>query len=153
VSDAAVTLGLSALRHVRIDVTEVPSSWRLSLPRQPWRSSAAERERMSVVDRLDSVFPYRALWTSDWANDDPLRWRILAVGEPLASLAEDLDQGAWVLLFFRHDPGALIGKPVPAAPADAISAARIVRDLGAAAAIWSWYDDNEWLVTISDELA
>lgn len=153
VSDAASTLGLSALRDVRVHATEAPSSWRLSLPLQPWRSGDAERERMSIVDRLSSELPYRALWTSDWANDDPLRWRILGVAEPLSALAEELDKGAWVLLFFRDDPGAPIGKPVPAAPADAVSAARIVRDLGAAAAIWSWYDDNEWLVTVPDELA
>jgi hypothetical protein len=76
-------------------------------------------------------------------------WRLLARNESLSAVGDELRNGAWVLFFFEHDPGGVIDTPAPTEPANAADAARVVRDFGVAAAIWSWYDDNEWLVVLA----
>jgi hypothetical protein len=148
VNDAGSVIDLSSLRQVRATATDVTNVWRISLPLQPWKFSDAEQERQSIVGKLSSAFPYRALWLSDWASYDRPGWRLLARDEMLSLLDDELSKGAWVLFFFEHDPGAIFDALIPAEPGDAADAARIIRDLGVAAAIWSWYDDNEWLVVL-----
>jgi hypothetical protein len=121
--------------------------WRVLLPTLPWGIAAPERERSSLLAKLGTVLPYRALWHTDWASGERAGWRLLNRGEPLASLADDLSRGAWAMFFFEADPSASIDPSfVPAEPADAAVAVRVVREVGAAAGIWSWYDDTEWLV-------
>jgi hypothetical protein len=148
VNAAADVIEPSSLRELRAQATDVPSVWRISLPSQPWKSSGAEHERQVMVEKLSLALPYRALWLSDWASYDRPGWRLLARNESLSSLDDDLSSGAWVLFFFEHDPGAVFYALIPVEPADPADAARLVRRVGAAAAIWSWYDDNEWLVVL-----
>ncbi len=147
--NAASPIDLSSLREVRAQLTEVPNVWRISLPRQPWKFDDAEQERQSILTKLSLAFPHRALWLSDWASDDRIGWHLLAYDESLSSWETELDKGAWVVMFFGHNPDASFSTIVPAEPGDAADASRIVHELGAAAAIWSWYDDNEWLMALS----
>lgn len=55
-----------------------------------------------------------------------------------------------MLFFFEHDPGNVLDALVPAEPASRVDAVRKVRDLGGAEAIWSWYDNTDWLVVFPD---
>jgi hypothetical protein len=114
----------------------------------PWKLGSAEKERLSIVRKLDSALPYRALWLSDWASTDRPGWRLLTQEESLSTFDDDLQKGAWVLFFFDHDPGAIFDELIPTEPVDAADAARVLCGLGVDAAIWSWYDDNEWLVAL-----
>jgi hypothetical protein len=149
VSDAEDEIDLSSLQHLRVQATSVPSIWRVSLPLQPWEFSSAERERQSMVGRLSAVFPYRALWLSDWASDEHARWHLLARDESLSLFDSELASGAWVLFFFDHDPGATFDTAlVPMEPVNAAAVVQLLHGLGVTAAIWSWYDDNEWLVAV-----
>ena len=142
-------IDLPSLHQLRVKATDVSNIWRVALPLQPWKFGSAEHERQSIVEKLGSALPYRALWLSDWATDDRPGWRLLARDESLLSLNDELTKGAWVLFFFENDPAATFDTTlVPTEPADAAAAAQLLRNLGVAAAIWSWYDDNEWLVAV-----
>jgi hypothetical protein len=134
-------IDFSSLKQLHVQATEAANVWRVSLPMRPWRFDSAERERQS-----------RVLWLSDWASEDRPGWRYLAEGELLWPPNEELASGAWVLFFFERDPGASFdAAPVPTLPADAASAAHALRRFGADAAIWSWYDDNEWLIAVKKD--
>ena len=139
---------LSAMRHVKAEATDIPNVWRISLP--AWKFSSAEQERQSMTEKLSAALPYRALWLSDWASDEHPGWHTLARDESLTAWDDELGKGAWVLFFFEHDPGNVLDALVPAEPASPVDAVRQVRDHGGAAAIWSWYDDTEWLVVFPD---
>lgn len=144
-------IDLLSLKHLRIQDTEVANVWRVSLPTKPWKFGNAEQERDSLVTRLSEAFPYRALWLSDWASEDSPGWKLLDRNASLSSLVDELSKGGWVLFFFDRNPSASLDATfVPAEPADAAAAIGALRDFGATAAIWSWYDDNEWLIAIAD---
>lgn len=145
-SAAVGVFDLSAMRRVKAEATDVPNVWRVSLPARPWKFSSAEQERQSITEKLSAALPYRALWLSDWASDERPGWHILARDESLTAWDHELGKGAWVLFFFEHAPGNVLDALVPVEPISPVDAVRQVRDLRGAAAIWSWYDDAEWLV-------
>lgn len=136
------------MRQVKAEATDVPNVWRISLPARPWKFSSAEQERQSMVEKLSAALPYRALWLSDWASNDHSGWRLLARDESLTAWDDELSKGAWVLFLFEHAPGNVLDALIPSEPASPVDAVRQVRNLGGAAAIWSWYDDTEWLVVL-----
>jgi len=147
-------IDFSSLKQLQVRTTEVANVWRISLLTRPWRFESARQERQSLVEKLSADLPLRVLWLSPWTSEDRPGWRSLADGESLSSLNEELARGAWVLLFFARDPGAAFDAAlVPTVPADAASAAHALRRFGADAAIWSWYDDNEWLVAVSSRVS
>ena len=145
-------IDFSSLKELRVRATEAANVWRVLLPAQPWRFDSAEQERQALVAKLSADLPFRILWLSDWASDDRPGWQRLAEGESLSSLNDELARGAWALFFFERDPGTSFdAASAPTAPADAASAVHALHRFGADAAIWSWYDDNEWLVAISSQ--
>ncbi|MGE0386812.1 MAG: hypothetical protein AB7Q97_18965 [Gammaproteobacteria bacterium] len=142
-------LDLASMRQLRVQPTTVSNVWRVLLPLQPWRFENAQLERQSIVGKLSTALPYRALWLSDWANENAAGWCFLTRNQTLSSLADDLANGAWALFFFDHDPTSSFDTTlIPAEPTDATVAMDVLRNLRASAAIWSWYDDNDWLVVM-----
>ena len=141
-------IDLTLLRELRVMVTNDASAWRVALPLQPWKFSKAEQERQAVVQKLRLAFPHMVLRISDWASDEWSGWRLLSSDESLSTWEDELENGAWALFFFEQKPSAILNDLMPVEPTDATDAVNVVRNLGAAAAIWSWYDDNEWLVVL-----
>jgi hypothetical protein len=137
---------LSVMRHAKVKATSVPNVWRISLPVFPWKLSLAEQERQFMVKKLSAVLPYRALWFSDWASDERPGWHFLACNESMKAWDNVFNNGAWVLFFFEHAPGKILDTLIPTEPTNLTAAAHQIHDLGVSAAIWSWYDDIEWLV-------
>lgn len=143
-------IDFASLKRLQVRATEAAGVWRIVLPARPWRFAGAQRERQSLVETLSADLPFRVLWLSPWASEERAGWRHLAAGEPFSSLEGELAGGAWAALFFERDPGASFDAAlVPAFPADAAAAAQALLRFGADAAIWSWYDDKEWLVAVS----
>jgi hypothetical protein len=143
------TIDLATSQKLRTEPTNVANVWRASMPSQPWRFDGAEKERTSIVENLREAFVWQKLWLSDWASKERQGWFDTSSDESLSSVKDELSKGAWAWFFFDHNPGESFDSGfVPAEPADAISALRAVGNLGAAAAIWSWYDDNDWLVVL-----
>lgn len=140
---------LKDLRHLRVKSTDVANVVHVCLPSLPWQMQEALRERETLLAKLESAFPSRALWLSDWASDDESGWRILARDVSVSSLKDDLTNGAWALFLFERDPDLQsLQQQVPAEPRDAHAALRVLRDLGAAVGLWSWYDNYEWLLVV-----
>jgi hypothetical protein len=142
-------MDLKALSHLRIKATTVPDVQRVRLPRLPWRIKAALREREALTATLEAEFPFRALWLSDWASDDAPGWRVLAPDVSLSSFEEEFENGAWALFFFRQSPDLpSLETHLQVEPADACAAVQVLRELGALGAIWSWYDNCDWLIAV-----
>lgn len=140
-------IDLSSIQQLKIQSTDVSNVWNVSLPTQPWKFNSAVQERQSIVISLTANLPWRALWLSDWASEDSQGWRLFAYNEQLSPLDDEFSNGAWVLFFFETDPCSSFDISLkPTWPANANAAARTLHDFGADAAIWSWYDDNEWLI-------
>jgi hypothetical protein len=135
--------------HLRVEATDTPGVWHVRLPTWPWQYPRAETEREDLVQRLAETAPVRRLWLSDSADDTHGQWLTIGPDQTLVEAGgSGLAYGDWLLLFLEHDPepGALPPSPgYPKTPADALTA---LAALGAAAAIWSWLDDTEWLVAI-----
>jgi len=141
-------IDITTLHHLCVGATNVPSVWRVRMPLWPWKHRDAELERVLLVERLRATFPYQALWLSDWAGDDRRGWHFLDQDEPLASWDDELGMGAWVLFFFERHPGAISSAWRPTDVGIPSSIASDTHQLNAAASIWSWYDDVEWLVVL-----
>ena len=126
----------------------VAGVWHVRLPRWPWQYARAEAEREALVDRMTAQAPIRRLWLSDSADDTHGQWQALAADQPLSDMGSGLAYGDWLLLFFERDPepGALA--PAPAYPKTPAAALEKLAEYRAAAAIWSWLDDAEWLVVV-----
>jgi hypothetical protein len=148
VNIAADVFDLSVMRHVKAKATSVPNVWYISLPVSPWKLSLAEQERQFMVKKLSAALPYRALWFSDWASDEHPGWHLLACNESMTARDNAFSNGAWVLFFFEHAPGNILDALIPTEPTSPIAAAHQIHGLGVSAAIWSWYDDIEWLVAL-----
>jgi hypothetical protein len=119
------------------------------MPSMPWKIRKALSERASLLSKLEAALPYRAIWLSDWTNDEQHGWKILTRDEQLSSLEDDLTNGAWSLFFFGDQPDSeRLSESIPIDPPSATAAIQSVRTLGASAAIWSWYDNYEWLVVV-----
>lgn len=142
-------IDLGALQKLMAAATDTENVWRIRVPSMPWKVQGALLERASLISKLEATFPHRAIWLSDWASDGKQGWRILASHEHLSSLDEELKNGAWALFFYGGHPelGKLAGQ-VPSDPPNATAAIQSVKELGASAAIWSWYDNYEWLLVL-----
>lgn len=142
-------IDLTALRDLVSKATDVANVWHVRMPSMPWKIEKALRERVSLVSKLETALPHRAIWLSDWTSDEHQGWRVLTRDEQLSSLDDELKDGAWALFFFgdRPDSEKLL-ELVPNEPPNATAAIQSVRKLGASAAIWSWYDNYEWLVVL-----
>jgi hypothetical protein len=142
-------IDLTVFQDLLATATEVANVWQLRVPSMPWKIEKALHERESLVAKLETSFPYRAIWLSDWASGEQQGWRILTGDEQLSALDDDLKNGAWALFFFEDPPvGEKLGELVPSEPPNATVAIQSVRKLGARAGIWSWYDNYEWFVVL-----
>ena len=146
-----LTISLSHIKHLRLEPTEVNHAWILRLPTFSMNSDAALRERGLLLSQLETAYPSRALWLSGWSGDDRLGWKLVTKESPLSAYQGDLDPGAWALFFFDGEPSLpILEQHQPQSPSNAVAALQTIAQFSAKAAIWSWYDDNEWLVAISD---
>jgi hypothetical protein len=136
------------LPALRVTPTGTSGVWNVALSRWPWQVAQSEASRQALIDRLAARAPFRQLWQSDSPEDDQGRWLPVAPAQTLASVGKGIAYGAWVLLFFEHD-GADPGPP-PAYPKNPLAARDALQVYGAAAAIWSWFDDVEWLVAVRE---
>lgn len=141
-----ISHALAALRKVVVDETEVEGVWDLRMPRLPWKAGAAERERRQLLSELGHTFPYRALFLSDPMEGGSPRWQDLDREDDLSGWESDLARGAWVLVFSQSKPSNDLSNVSPTLPNDNATALEVVRSLGVNVAIWSWFDDNEWLL-------
>jgi hypothetical protein len=134
------------LPALRVTPSGTPGVRTVALSRRPWEVAQGEASRQALIDRLAERAPFRLLWQSDSPEDDQGRWLSVASGQRLASVGKGVDYGAWVLLFFERD-GAEPGPPA-AYPKTPHAALETLEIYGATAAIWSWFDDVEWLVAV-----
>lgn len=142
-------IDLTVLQDLVSQATDAANVWQVRMPSMPWKIERALRERASLVSKLETLLPYRAIWLSDWTSDEQQGWKILTRDEQLSALDDDLKNGAWALFFFEDRPDSQrLLEPVPSEPPNAAAAIQSVRKLGASAAIWSWYDNYEWLVVL-----
>jgi hypothetical protein len=115
----------------------------------PWQYARAEDEREALVGRITDTAAARRLWLSDSADDSHGQW---LAPPPEKTLAEaggsGLAYGDWLLLFFTGEPAAEALAPSPTYPKTPADAMQQLDAYGAAAAIWSWLDDADWLVAI-----
>jgi hypothetical protein len=137
---------LAALREVFLDRTDVEGVWNLRMPRLPWKAGAAERERRQFLTELEHTFPHRALFLSDPADGGSPRWQIIDREDDLSRWESDFAKGAWVLVFSQNKSSNDFANVTPTMPSDYATALEVVRSLGVDVAIWSWFDDNEWLL-------
>jgi hypothetical protein len=146
-------IDLAAFKGLISSATDVGNVWEVRLPSLPWKVGTALRERASLVLMLETAFPSRAIWLSDWASDEQPGWRILGREDQLSSLDEEMRSGAWALFFFAERPSLdELLKTVPKDPPTAVDASHSVQALGASAAIWSWYDNSEWTLVLPSKL-
>ena len=142
-------IDLAAFRDLGTTATDESNVWNVRVPSAPWKVKRALLERASLVSKLEATLPYRAIWLSDWASDEHQGWKLLACGEQLSSLDDELRDGAWALFFFEGRPeGEKLLELLPVHPSNATAAIKSVQKLRASAAIWSWYDNYEWLVVL-----
>ena len=145
----AMRLNPSSMPHLQVQATDVPGVWHVRLPHWPWQYARAEEERKALVRQIADVTPVRRLWLSDSPDDTHGQWLTLSPDQTLAGAGgEGLASGDWLLLFFDHAPVADALPPAPAYPKTPTDAQQALATFGAAAAIWSWLDDAEWLVAV-----
>ena len=138
----------SAMPHLRVDATDVAGVWHVRLPKWPWQYGRGEDEREALVRQVTERAPARRLWLSDSIDDSHGQWQALTGDQTLADFGSSLAYGDWLQLFFEQapEPSALGFTPdYPKSPAAAIER---LTAYGAAAAVWSWLDDAEWLVAL-----
>jgi hypothetical protein len=144
-----VPIDLAIFEDLVCEVTDVNNVWNVRMPLLPWKNRKALRERISLVSKLELALPYRVIWFSEWASDEHQGWKVLTNDELLSSIDDELINGAWALFFFRFQPDTeKLLMLVPDDPSNASSAMQTVRSIGASAAIWSWYDNYEWMVVL-----
>ena len=130
-----------------VERDRVNGSWKIRLPKLPWRSAAANEERNSLLARLGREFPVVALWSPREGDlDNPFAWTFPSVSQ-LPKLVESLYEGGWALLFFKESPGARL-QSITKIPTDAENLKELLARLSGCAAISSWYDDLEWILII-----
>lgn len=145
----AMRLNPSSMPHLQVQATDVPGVWHVRLPHWPWQYARAEEERKALVRQIADVAPVRRLWLSDSPDDTHGQWLTLSPDQTLGEAGgEGLSYGDWLLLFFDHAPVADALPPAPAYPKTPTDAQQALATFGAAAAIWSWLDDAEWLVAV-----
>jgi hypothetical protein len=141
-------IDISSLNYLKVKASNVQNAWNITLPLFPLGFNNAEQERRLILENLSSVFPYRMILMPGEEKD----WRFLAPDESLLLLGNELDEGGWILLFFKHDSKVSFDDIRLSAyriPNDII-AKQLLYDIDAAAAIWSWFDDVEWFVAINE---
>jgi hypothetical protein len=146
-----VPIDLTTFKNLVFKATDVLNVWNIRMPLLPWKNGNALRERVSLVSKLEATFSHRAIWLSEWTSDEYQGWKVLTSDERLSSLDDDLEleQGMWALFFFQDQPDIKkLQDIVPNEPSNATFANQAVRNIGACAAIWSWYDNGEWLVVL-----
>jgi hypothetical protein len=135
------------MRHLQVLETDTADVWQVRLPTWPWQYPRAEHEREALVERLAEAAPVRRLWLSDSPDDSHGQWLALAPDQTLKDGGgSGLDYGDWLLLFFAAEPTPESLVPAPGYPKTPADARARLAEYGAAAAIWSWLDDAEWLV-------
>jgi hypothetical protein len=142
-------LDLSSMPHLQVQPTDARGVWHVRLPHWPWQYGRAEEEREALVRRITDSAPVRRLWLSDSPDDTHGQWLTLSPDQTLGDAGgEGLAYGDWLLLFFDHSPVPGSLPPAPAYPKMPVEAQQALATFGAAAGIWSWLDDAEWLVAI-----
>jgi len=140
-----ICIDLDGVKHLRIEGTDQPDVWRISLPRLPWKYKDADEERRRVIARLCERYPSWGLWLSDiYASGEGKGWHFPAAPELVQTLRR-LGEGGWGLFFFERDPGASL-PDLDRLPAEPSGLRELVGRLRAGIAIVSWYDDKEWTV-------
>jgi hypothetical protein len=137
------------LTHLEVRQATIPNVWHISRPLR--RFARADAQRAALLSKFASVVPHTMLWLSDWAIDDGPTWRSLTRIDALSELEEELNLGGWALFFFASASAAAAAQetaPVPVAN-DPQEASRVLQQLRAEVAIWSWYDDRDWLIAVA----
>lgn len=113
--------------------------------------------RMQILSELRSKFPGMFLWL----REDPSKEVRMRLGEPLSEASgaafwrlspeeigktlEGLYEGGWAI-FFSPAEDALPRVVPEMLPTKPFELRLLVGELGAAAAVVSWYDDLEWII-------
>jgi hypothetical protein len=135
--------------HLEVRSSDVAGVWYVRLPTWPWQYARADEEREALVGRLTDRAPCRRLWLSDSPDDTHGQWQVLSPDQALSAVGSGLDYGDWVVLFFERAPDDSSLPPAPSYPKTPAGARETLVEYGAAAAIWSWLDDAEWLVVVA----
>jgi hypothetical protein len=137
------------MQHLQVLETDRAEVWQVRLPTWPWQYPRAELEREALVQRLADAAPVRRLWLSDSMDDSHGQWLVVGLDQSLAGAGgSGLTYGDWLLLFFATEPTPAALVPAPTYPQTPAEALQKLDEYGAAAAIWSWLDDAEWLVAV-----
>lgn len=139
-------MDFSAFPSLSVRPADVDGVWTVRLPKLPWKMASAEQQQRSIIKTLGNDHPNWALFLSDADSDSG--WHLLAGSDDLSRWEEKLARGAWALFFFRDPPNKSLDTVLPASPDTPAAAVAFARSLGAGAAIWSWFDDIEWLLAV-----
>jgi hypothetical protein len=139
------------LAPTRVRKTPYAGVWHIAQPRfWGWRGSGSvgATNRHKLTGSLAEAFPVRALWLSELSNKFS-GWHAILPGQDLTMFADEMEEGHWLLAFFKHETQALTAFECDPRIPDEAEAISTLRRLGAVAAIWSWPDDLEWTVAIA----
>ena len=107
--------------------------------------------RDALISWLTARFPFHALYLSERASDHQPGWRVFSGDTDFAPFEYDMDLGVWAHLFLSRNPGDTLPAHGPRMFPKEGEAVREIRNLGAGAGIWSWEDNNDWLITVTED--
>lgn len=135
-------------------------AFKLQAPRAPWKAQQFEDRQKEIFRLFSRLLPECGILLDEHdtdilatvgrsrSPDTPAgegTWVILPSSE-VETLLPALYRGAWGLFF--SNPGCISQGGPPQLTFDPVGALELTRQLGAVAGIISWYDDNEWLISI-----
>jgi hypothetical protein len=140
--------------------TRVPGVFRIAEPLTPKGAERVGTVKRDLLRILADALPHCAIYLD--AHDADLlaaidrappknvaatvpHWLFLDAAE-LEKLAPMLYRGAWGLFF--GEPNALSSAGPEQLTLDELEALALTRRVGAAASVFSWYDDVDWLICI-----
>lgn len=121
--------------------------WRVSTLSAPWNHHKGSSEQQKIVSAIIGQASYRAIWTRSLHAENGDGWLFSDFRTNFDVEGEGLKEGEWAAFFSRHAfVPSVVKVVVPTYPSSAEGALKSVQDLNACCAIWSWYDDTEWLI-------
>jgi hypothetical protein len=143
-NDSAIRRLLDEANQLRVN-EEKPHCWLVRLPFWPWRHRAAFAQRRELISRLLRLHDTVALGVTndDNVRSDEVLWRVSRAAAFTLSTEDEIEFGAWILVFFHQEPPSALPSSLSIRCEDLQV---MLAEMMASAAVVSLPDDAEWII-------